>query len=55
MQIKIREEVGKMHGKGRGVFRICDIGALARAILKNRLLAPAIFDHFSAVGKNCGC
>ena len=55
------------------------MGALAPAILKNRLLAPAIglaslsgarrgyippwlkqkapaiFGHFSTVGKNCGC
>ena len=35
----------------RGVF---STGAMA-AILKNRPLAPAIFGHFSPVGKNCGC
>ena len=31
------------------------MGALAPAILKNRLLAPTIFGHFSTVGKNLGC
>ena len=30
-------------------------GVLAPTILKNRLLAPVIFGHFSTVGKNCGC
>ena len=40
--------------QGRGVFSTGAMGALAPAILKNRLLAPAIFGHFSTVGKNCG-
>ena len=31
------------------------LGALAPVILKNRPLAPAIFGHFSTVGKKCGC
>ena len=39
----------------RVVFSAGAMGALAPAILKNRLLAPAIFGHFSTVGKNCGC
>jgi len=30
------------------------MGALAPTILKNRLLAPAIFGHLSNVGKNPG-
>ena len=30
-------------------------GVLAPTILKNRLLAPVIFGHFSTVGKNFGC
>ena len=34
----------------RGVFSMGAMGALAPTILKNRLLAPAIFGHFSAVG-----
>ena len=38
----------------RGVFSMGARGALAPAILKNRLLAPAIFGHFSTVGKNMG-
>ena len=36
----------------RDVFSTGAMGALAPAILKNRLLAPAIFGHFSTVGKN---
>ena len=44
-----------MYNNFRGVFSTGAMGALAPAILKNRLLAPVIFGHFSAVGKNCGC
>ena len=32
-----------------GVFSTGAMGALAPAILKNRLLAPTIFGHFSTV------
>ena len=39
----------------RGVFSTGAMGALAPAILKNKLLPPAIFGHFSTVGKNCEC
>ena len=39
----------------RGVFSMGARGALAPAILKNRLSEPSIFGHFSTVGKNCGC
>ena len=39
----------------RGVFSTGAMGALAPAILKNGLLAPAIFGNFSTIGKNCGC
>ena len=39
----------------RGLFSTGAVGALAPAILKNRLIAPAIFGHFITVGKNCGC
>ena len=39
----------------KGVFSTGAMGALASAMLKNKLLAPAIFEHFSTVGKNCGC
>ena len=35
----------------RGVFSTGAMGALEPSILKNRLLAPAIFGHFSNVGK----
>ena len=38
----------------RGVFNLGAMGALAPAILKNKLLAPAISVHLSAVIKNCG-
>ena len=38
----------------RGVFSTGAMGALASAILKNRLSAPAIFGYLSNVGKNCG-
>ena len=38
-----------------GVFSTGAMGALAPAILKNRLLTPAIFGHFSTVGKDFGC
>ena len=37
------------------VFSTGSVGALAPAILKNTLLAPAIFGHFTTVGKNSGC
>ena len=36
----------------KGVFSTGAMGALAPAILKNRLLAPTIFGHFSTVGNN---
>ena len=39
----------------RGVFSTGAMGALEPAILKIRLLEPAIFGHFSNVGKNCWC
>ena len=39
----------------RGLFSTGAMGALAPAILKNRLLAPSMFGHFSTVGKNCRC
>ena len=35
----------------RGVFSTGAMGALAPAILNNKLLAPAIFGHFGTVGK----
>ena len=35
----------------RGVFCMGAMGDLAPTIMKNRLLAPAIFGHFSAVKK----
>ena len=38
-----------------GVFSTGAMGALAPAILKNRLSAPAISGHFSTVEKSCGC
>ena len=38
----------------RGVFSTGAMGALASAMLKNKLLAPAIFEHFSTVGKIAG-
>ena len=41
----------------RGLFStgaVGAVGALAPAILKNRLIAPAIFGHFITVGKNAG-
>ena len=34
------------------VFSTGSVGALAPAILKNRLLEPTIFGHLSNVGKN---
>jgi len=37
-----------------GVFNTGVMGALTPAISKNRLLAPAIFGHFSTVGKIAG-
>ena len=42
-------------GTGKKTPGMGAMGALAPAMLKNRLLAPAIFGHFSTVGKNCGC
>ena len=39
----------EMNNRGTGA-----VGALAPAILKNRLIAPAIFGHFITVGKNAG-
>ena len=38
-----------------GVFSKGAMGVLEPVILKNRLLAPAIFGLFNTVGKNCGC
>ena len=35
----------------KGVFSTGAMGALAPAILKNRLLAPAIFGHFITVSQ----
>ena len=52
-------EIEKFHArifdKVRGKFCMGAMGASAPAILKNRLLAPAIFGHFSTGGKNFGC
>ena len=39
----------------QGVFSTGAMGTLAPAILKNRLVAPQIFGHFSNVGNNCMC
>ena len=50
-----KSKVFKGGYRPRAVFSMGAIGALAPAILKDRLLAPTIFGHFSTVGKNCGC
>ena len=62
MILKINQEHGAkirviviQKEKRQRVFSTGAMGALAPAILKNRLLAPTIFGHFSTVGKNCGC
>ena len=44
--------VNILHDKG--TFSSGSMGALAPVILKNRLLSPAIFGHFSTVGKIAG-
>ena len=49
-----KSKVFKGGYRPRAVFSMGAIGALAPAILKDRLLAPTIFGHFSTVGKNCG-
>ena len=45
----------KMFVSERDIFSTGAMGALAPAIFKNRLLATAIFGHFSTGGKKCGC
>ena len=41
----------KVFSRIAGEFSTGALGALVPAILKNGLLAPAIFEHFSTVGK----
>ena len=55
VEIAIQSKNTEMFVSGRGIFSTGAMGALAHTILKNRLLAPAIFGHFSTVGKKYVC
>ena len=55
VEIAIQSRYTKTFFFERGIFSTGSMGALAPAILKNRLVAPPIFGHLSTVEKNCGC
>ena len=54
-ETKLRNSIRKLLTKSEEKVCTGAMGALAPAILKNRLLVPTILGHFNTVGKNCGC